>query len=109
MSDTEDLGQVRRSWQTSEDDSLMRCYLVMRHRVTVRELLAHLAERHPDVDAMTVNLNFGTATWEEPPNDADVAFRAAWRVHQAVRHEAWERDIYARLKAKFETGNEETT
>lgn len=94
--------RLRRSWKTKDDDTTMHCYLSMRHRITVRELHDYLHENHPHVDPWEVELNFATATWDEPSTEADRAEREAWRTHQADRHAAWERDMYARLRAKFE-------
>jgi hypothetical protein len=91
-----------RSWKTADDDSGMRCYLGMQGRVTLRELLEHFAEEYPHVDPMTLALNFATVVWDEPATPEDIAQREAFRAKQADRQERWERDTYARLKAKFE-------
>lgn len=94
---------ARRTWQSFDDDSQMRCYLGVKGRVTLAELVDHFAERYPHVDPMTLDLNFVTATWDEPPTADDIAKRESWRAQKAERHACWERDMYAKLKAKFET------
>ena len=94
--------EARRCWQSSDDDSQMRCYLGMQGRITLAELIEHFAEKYPHVDPMRLNLNYVTATWEEPPTADDLAKREAWRVQKAQRQARWEEEMYARLKAKFE-------
>jgi hypothetical protein len=91
----------QRSW-VNLDDGPMRCYLGIKERITIRELIDHFAEHYPHVDPMTLNLNYTTAVWEEPPNADDLAKRAAFTAEKAQRHERWERETYAKLKAKFE-------
>ena len=93
--------QPRRCWVNDEDD-MMRCYLGgMKGRVPLGELLDHFAKKYPHVDVRTVELNYCTAVWEEPSTEADRAQRQAWRKHHADRIEKWERETYARLKAKY--------
>ena len=93
---------LRRHWQTAADDSDMRCYLSMKNRVTLREFMDYLTEDHPHIDPWSVQLNFGTATWTDRPTEEELAAREQWRAKQADRQEAWERQAYDRLKAKFD-------
>lgn len=90
-----------RSWQTSEDDSQMRCYLGMKGRVSIGELIDHFKKNYPHVDPMKIELNYATAVWEEAPTVEDLSRRARWRAEKAARLEAWERETYIRLKKKF--------
>lgn len=92
----------QRSWQSKDDDSQMRCYLGMEGRVTLGELVAHFAEKYPHVDPMSLELNYATAVWSEPPTADDVAKREANRAWTADRQARWEADMYAKLKAKFD-------
>lgn len=100
MDDIDD--QPRRRWQTNSDDSQMRCYIGMKGRVSIGELVEHFAEKYPHVDPMSLDLNFSSATWEEPPTADDIAKREESRTWQAQRTERWERETYDRLKKKFE-------
>lgn len=94
---------VNRHWKTHDSDDTMHVYLTMRHRLTLRELVAYLDRHHPGVDPWTVELNFGSATWDEPATATERVARLAWRVEQRERTEAWERRKYVELKAKFES------
>lgn len=91
-----------RAWKTQGDDSPMVCFLGMRHRVTLAEIRDHFAEHYPHVDLWSVELNYSTAKWEEPPTPEDVAARVAARANHVERQERWERETYERLKLKFE-------
>lgn len=93
---------LMRAWKTADEDSLMRCYLAMDGRVTIRDLVEHFAENHPAVDPMALRLNFATVTWDEPPTPEDLADRAERNARHDERHARWERQMYEKLKAKFE-------
>jgi hypothetical protein len=99
-------GELRReptrAWKKGTEDSPMQCYLGMQGRVTIAHLVEHFAENYPHVDPMQLRLNFATATWEEPPTPADIAYREECRARHAERTEQWERETYERLKVKFE-------
>lgn len=90
----------RRYWKTKEYNT-MQCYLAMKGRVPLGELLDHFAEKYPHVNPRTVELNYATATWDEPPTDEDRENLAAKQACHAERHEKWERETYQRLKTKF--------
>jgi hypothetical protein len=92
-----------RSWQSKDDDSQMRCYLGMEGRVTLGELVRHFAERYPHVDPMSLELNYSTAAWSEPPTADEIANREKNRAWHAERLASWERETYDRLRAKFAT------
>jgi hypothetical protein len=92
--------ESRRYWKDKNYDT-MSCYMGMEGRVPLGELIAHLAEHHPHVDPMTVELNYATAKWDEPPTDEDQAQREARRKDHDERHEKWERETYERLRAKY--------
>ena len=91
-----------RTWISKSDDSQMHCYLGMKGRVPLGELIAHFAEKYPHVDPMTIELNYATATWSEPPTPEDIAQREANRLRHDERQERWERETYDRLKLKYE-------
>lgn len=95
----------RRTWQTAEENSNIRCFLGMRGRVTLHELIDHFAEHYPHVDPYDLELNAATVTWEEPPTEEDLALRAARQQAHDERHARWERETYERLKDKFEGGS----
>lgn len=91
-----------RAWETREPDSQMRCYLGMEGRITVAELISHFAEHYPHVDPMTLQLNYATVAWTEPPTVDDIVLRERDRAWKVKRQDRWERAMYAKLKTKFE-------
>jgi hypothetical protein len=95
--------EPRRMWDTADDDSHIRCYLGIRGRTTLADLVEHLLEKYPLTDSRTLvlQMNHVTAIWEEPPTVDDVKKRHALREWNAARTEKWERETYARLKVKF--------
>lgn len=96
------------SWATREKDSPIHCYLGMKHRVTLQELIDHFNEHYPDVDVATLELNWSTVVWERPPTEEELADRAERQRRHDERHAAWERRMYAELKAKFEGTGEDS-
>jgi hypothetical protein len=93
-----------RAWVTKDEGSPIRCYLGMRHRITLRELVDHFAEHYPHVDPWTLDINYSTVVWEEPPSTEDLAQREQAKRRSDERHAKWERETYDRLKAKFDSG-----
>lgn len=97
------IGPVRRTWGGNTDDDPTSCYLPMSGRVTLGELIDYLHANHPEVkNTRVVELNFATATWQEPPTAEEMAKRQAWWESKAQKQEDWERRTYERLKAKYE-------
>jgi len=90
----------RRSWKNHAYDT-MSCYLSMKGRVPLGELLDHFAEKYPHVDPRELQLNYVTIKWEETPTAEEVAKLEAWRADREQRQERWERQTYERLKAKY--------
>lgn len=101
---SENIGHCSRSWISHDNDSDVSVYITMEHRITVQEFLDYMAQQHPEVDLAQAQLNFATVRWVDRPTERELATREEWRTRQAERHEAWERKIYAELKAKFEGG-----
>jgi hypothetical protein len=95
---------VNRYWQTKDPESGMRVYAAMEGRITLGEFLTYMAENHPHIDPNSVNLNWGTATWEDRPTEEEVAERERQRRWSQSRHDAWERRTWEKLKAKYING-----
>jgi hypothetical protein len=89
---------ARRSWETSAHDRI-RNYQSMTGRVPIPELIAAFEEA--GVDWHEVELNYATATWTELPNAEDIADDAERRAQSDARKEAWERETFVRLTAKY--------
>lgn len=105
MSGDERMGEfeeVRRSWATKGEDSPMRCYMGVKGRVTLGELMTHIQEIYPNVAVSDVELNFATAVWEEPPTADDLRKRQEARDKHERRIEEWERETYERLRRKYQ-------
>lgn len=95
-----------RTWESGAADSPMICRAALSGSVPLPELVVWLNEHvldrpHVRVDPGGVTLNFATVTWPEPPTDEEVAARVEHERVRAERHAAWERETYARLRAKF--------
>lgn len=105
MSDRKKFGEFRRepnrSWKAEDDHSGMRCYLGMEGRITIEDIFAHFAEHYPHVDPMKLELNFATATWDEPASPEDIEHRRKQRADYALRQEKWERETLERLTEKY--------
>lgn len=92
--------KARRSWESM---TTARCGATSawRGESPLGQVVEHFAEKYPHVP-MSLNLNYATATWSEPPTADDRAKREANRAWSAERQARWEADMYAKLKAKFE-------
>jgi hypothetical protein len=103
MSDTE--GQhtsMVRSW-VSKDSDRRRVYSGMIGRLSLAELRAFLDEHAPGVPDDQVMLNYATVVWETDPTEDELTQREQQRRRQAERQTEWERGMYEKLKAKFES------
>lgn len=94
------LSTHRRCWATKAHD-LMHIYQGMEGRIPIPELIAAFEEA--GVDWRKVQLNFATATWDEPPTTEEIDAQAERDARQAARTEAWERETLVRLTEKYKT------
>lgn len=94
--------EYRTGWATRDEDSPIHCYLGMKNRVTLQELLDHFNEHYPEVDPAGLELNWSTIVWERPATEEEKADRARRQEAHDRRHAEWEKMTYAKLKAKFE-------
>jgi len=92
--------ESRRCWK-DKNYATMTCYMGMEGRVPLGELIAHLAEHHPHIDPLAVELNYATAKWDDLPTTSDRIKLEASQRRQAERQEEWERETYERLKVKY--------
>jgi hypothetical protein len=99
--------QVRRSPLSNkpEDTRLRVCYQEARGRVSVTDLLAHLAETIPSVPLEEIILSIPTLRWVESATAGEIASIEKAHREKEARTLQWERETYARLKAKFEPAN----
>lgn len=93
--------EVRRQ-RSSRESAVELCYMGMDGRLSVADLIGHLAQVAPGVPLEEVGINFGTVTWVDDATDEEKRQRAAWRAESAARRAKWERETYERLKAQFE-------
>ena len=94
--------EVQRNWSTKDSD-IRSCYLGMEGRITLQNLVDHLTKVcHESVDIGNVLLNFATVKWEEPASEEERAERVQQHKAWERRHEQWERETLAKLKAKYE-------
>lgn len=100
MTDAKIDAAPRRSWITSASDSQRSNRLTV-HRMTLRDLREHFADRYPDVDVDGLELVNALLYWEDEPTSDELEQRALIRRAHDARHEQWERETYARLHAKF--------
>ena len=77
----------RRTWTTDRE-------------MTLRELTDEITER---AEPYEVNLSRGVfVSWYSPETDEEVADRLARMAAWDKRHDEWEREMYAKLKEKFD-------
>lgn len=93
--------EVRRSWLTSKNVDECRNYLGMHGRISVASLLSHMATIAPHVTPDQMLLNFATVTWTDASTPEERDERIARKEAAQARTDAWERETYERLHAKF--------
>lgn len=93
---------LTRSWVNTDPGSLIRCYMSVDGRVSIRDLTDYFAQHHPHVNVPDVTVSFSTLAWEEMPTEQDHAERDRHTEARRLRTEKWERETYERLKLKFE-------
>lgn len=91
----------RWTWE-SRGSSTRNGYLAMEGRISLAELTAHMAEVAPHAGPNDLMLNWATVVWQREATAEELEERAEAHRRWQERHEAWERETYARLKAKFE-------
>lgn len=85
----------------SKDTDVCVAYMRMDGRISIADLLTHLAEVAPGLPPEELMLNCATVKWERPATADELAERAAWAAKAQARHEAWERRMVVELSAKY--------
>jgi hypothetical protein len=92
---------IRWTWKSRDNDTRVG-YLAVDGRVSLGELVDHLMQVAPHVSVFGLQLNWATVVWERDATPEEIAERRAVQARHDARHEQWERETYARLRAKFE-------
>ena len=92
--------EIRWTWQSSSND-LRSGYMAVDGRMSIADLIAHMATVAPGVAPADIHINWSTVTWTRPANADELAQRRAAIADHDARHEAWERETFARLLAKY--------
>lgn len=92
--------EISWTWQ-SRDTDVRVGYMAMDGRVSIAELIAHMETVAPGVGIDDIQVNWATVTWTRPANAEELAERKAWADRAQSRHEAWERETFARLMKKY--------
>lgn len=91
----------RRYLKDHKGSMRMGCYLQV-HKMAFGELRAHFAEHYPEVDFEALEIGGIQLHWEDEPTPDERQERERQLQVFNARHEAWERGMYQKLKAKFE-------
>lgn len=94
--------RVTRTFKNHRKPWIVHCYATMKNRLTLREIFDLFTEEYPDIDPWSVELNFTSAVWDDEPTADEIAKWEEWERKQATRQDRWEREMYTKLKAKFE-------
>lgn len=92
--------EIRWRWLPKDNDARVG-YLAVDGRMSIAELIAHMRTVAPGVDPADVEVNWATVTWTREATAGELAERKAWADRQQERHEAWERETFARLLEKY--------
>ncbi len=92
--------EIRWTWQSSDND-LRVGYLAVDGRMSITELIEHMATVASGVDPADIYVNWSTVTWTRPANAEELAQRQAAIDSHNRRHEEWERKTLARLLEKY--------
>lgn len=92
--------EIRWLWE-SRDNDLRRGYMSVDGRVSITDLIAHMAEVAPGVDLADIEVNWATVVWTRPATAEELAARDEANRRGRERHEAWERRTLAHLIAKY--------
>jgi hypothetical protein len=88
--------------RTSADGQTMTGHLFVDGRGSLAELVDHLAQVAPGVSLDEVTVGGCAVMWQRPATPEELAAWAEWQRLREERHDQWERETYARLRAKFE-------
>lgn len=93
----------RRYFKSHKDPENQRivCYLGVR-KMTLDELRDHFTVHYPEVDFGSLEIGGIQLHWEDEPTPEELGQRERQRRNHDQRHAQWERETFARLKAKFE-------
>jgi hypothetical protein len=92
--------EIRWTWQSNDND-LRRGYMSVDGRVSIADLIAHMAEVAPGVDLADIEANWATVVWTRQATADELAARAEATRRNEERREAWERETLARLIKKY--------
>jgi hypothetical protein len=92
--------EIRWSWASKEND-LRTGYMAVDGRMSIAELIEHMREVAPGVALGDIQINWATCVWSRDATPEEVAQRREAERRWEARHEAWERETYARLLKKF--------
>jgi hypothetical protein len=92
---------IRRHGIGKGKEHLRACYMGMRGRVTLQELIDHLAIVAPEHALSEFKVNFATVTWEDQATEEELQVQRENDRKNRERHERWEREYYERLKEKY--------
>lgn len=92
--------EIRWTW-ASKDNDLRNGYMAVDGRLSIADLITHMAEVAPGVDLADIHVNWATVVWSRPATTDEVAERKRAQERWEARHEAWERETLARLTAKY--------
>lgn len=85
------------SWKSRDEDTRIEVQSI-NGRVTLPDLIKHIAEVVPENTEVTVS---GTIRWTRPASTEEKAAREEWRTVVAERTERWERATIVRLAEKY--------
>ena len=95
-----ELREVRWTWKSRDNDTRVG-YLAMDGRISLADLTAHMRAIAPHVPPEEIELNWATVVWTRPANADELEQRRLSDERARERHEAWERETFTRLLAKF--------
>jgi hypothetical protein len=95
---------IRWTWATKGSD-LRNGYMTMDGRISLAELIQLMGDVAPGSGFGDIHLNWATVTWQRVATPEELEERAEFDRSQAARREAWEHDMYKKLRAKFEGGS----
>lgn len=100
--------EIRWSWQ-SKDNNLLNGYMAVDGRVSIAELIEHMRKAAPGVALADIQINWATVVWSRAATAEELEQRQQARERSDARHEAWERETWARLAEKYGTQASGTT
>lgn len=92
--------EIRWSWQSMDND-LRVGYMAVDGRVSIADLITHMADVAPGVELADIQVNWATVTWTRPATAEELKVRREALRRHDDRHEKWERETLARLIKKY--------